>query len=130
MEWITGSNPAFTHRDGMREELSTMMGKEVDGLEWAIYPKTIYYTRKPDNVKPATTRVTIQVTKKQRMDPILLRETITQKWQMLNIHTSGSLFGKHFIPFGRSGYMSDAIMPQTINQKKTLLKQTKQRTKT
>jgi hypothetical protein len=46
-----------------------MMVKEVEGLEWALYPKTIYYTRKSDNVKLATTGVTIQVTKKQGMDP-------------------------------------------------------------
>jgi hypothetical protein len=104
-----------------------MMGKEVEGLEWALYPKTIYYTRKSDNVKLATTGVTIQVTKKQGMDPNLLRETITHKWQMLNIRTGGSISGNHFIPFGRSGDMGDAIMPQIIHQQNTLLKHTKQR---
>jgi hypothetical protein len=59
--------------------------------------------------------VTIQVTKKQGMDLNLLRETIAQKWQMLNIRTSGSLFGKHFIHFGRSGDMGNAIMTHIIH---------------
>jgi hypothetical protein len=127
MGWITGSHSASAHRDGMSEELSTMMGKEVEGLEWALYPKRIYYIRKSDNVKLATTGVAIQVTKRQGMDPNLLREIIAQKWQVLNIRTGGSLFGKHFIPFGRSGDMDDEIMTQIINQQNTLLKQTKQR---
>jgi hypothetical protein len=52
---------------------------------------------------------------------------ITQKWKSLNTQTGGSLFGKHFIPFGRSGYMGDAIMTNIIHQQKNLLKQTKQR---
>jgi hypothetical protein len=38
------------------------------------------------------TGVTIQVTKKQGMDPNLLRKTIAHKWQTLNIHTGGLLF--------------------------------------
>jgi hypothetical protein len=46
---------------------------------------------------------------------------------MLNIRTGGSLFGKHFIPFGRSGDMGNAIMTQIIHQQNTLLKKTKQR---
>jgi hypothetical protein len=127
MGWITGSHPAFTHSNGMREALSNMMGQEVEGLEWALYPKLIYYTHKSDNVKLSTTGVTIQVTNKQGMEPNLLRETITQKWQRLNICTGGSLFGKHFIPFGRSSDMGDAIMTQIIHQQNTLLKQTKHR---
>jgi hypothetical protein len=61
------------------------------------------------------------------MDHNLLHETIAQKCQMLNIHTGGSLLGKHFIPFGRSGGMGDAIMTQIIHQQNTILKQTKQR---
>jgi hypothetical protein len=125
--WITGSHPAFTHRDGTREALSNIMGQEVEGLEWALYPKTIYYTRKSDNVKLSTTVVTIQVTKKQGMEPNILREIITQKWQRLNIRTGGSLFRKHLIPFGRSGDVCDAIMTQIIHQQNKLLKQTKQR---
>jgi hypothetical protein len=69
MGWLKGSHPTFTHHDGMREELSTMMGKEVEGLKLALYPKTLYYTRKSGNVKLATTGVTIQVTKKKRDGP-------------------------------------------------------------
>jgi hypothetical protein len=78
-------------------------------------------------VKLATTGFTIQVTKKQGMDPYLLCETIAQKWQRLNIRTGGSLLGKYLIAFGKSGDMGDAIMTQIINQQNTLLKQTKQR---
>jgi hypothetical protein len=62
------------------------------------------------------------------MDPNLLRETIAQILKMLNIHTDGSLFGKHFIPFGRFGDMGDAIFTQIIHQQNPVLKQTKQRT--
>jgi hypothetical protein len=65
MGWIKGSHPEFTHRNGMRDDLTAMMDNEVEGIEWALYPKTIYYTRKLDNVKLTTTGVTIQVTKKQ-----------------------------------------------------------------
>jgi hypothetical protein len=32
MGWITGSYPAFTHRDGMKDYLSNMMGQEVEVL--------------------------------------------------------------------------------------------------
>jgi hypothetical protein len=66
------------------------------------------------------------VTTKQVMETNLLRETIAQKCQRLNIRTGGSLFGKHFTPFGRYRNMGDAIMTQIINQQNTLLKQTKQ----
>jgi hypothetical protein len=52
--WLIGSHPAFIHRDDMIEELSAMMGKEVEGLKWAIYPNTIYFMRKSENVKLAT----------------------------------------------------------------------------
>jgi hypothetical protein len=80
MGWITGSHPAFTHHNGMRDDLASMMGNEVPGIKWALYPKTIFYTRKSDSVKLATMGVTIQVTKKQGMDPNLLRDTIAHKW--------------------------------------------------
>jgi hypothetical protein len=46
MGWITGSNPAFTHRNGMRDGLVATMGDDVEGIELALYPKTIYYTRR------------------------------------------------------------------------------------
>jgi hypothetical protein len=127
MGWIKGPHPAFTHRDGMRGDLATMMGNKVDGLEWALYPNVIYYTRKSDNIKLATTGGTIQVTKKQGMDLNLLRETIAHKWQSLNMCSGYSLFGKHFIPFRRSIDMGNAIMTQIIHQQNTLLKHTKQR---
>jgi hypothetical protein len=103
------------------------MGQYVEGLEWALYHKKIYYTRNSDNVTLSTTGVTIQVTNKQGIEPNLLREAITQKWRSLNIRTGGSLFVKHVILFGRSGYMGDAIMTQIIHQQNILLKQTKQR---
>jgi hypothetical protein len=61
------------------------------------------------------------------MDPYILRETIIQKWQRLNIRTGGYLFGKYLIAFGKSGDMGDAIMTQIIHQQNTLLRQTKQR---
>jgi hypothetical protein len=61
------------------------------------------------------------------MEPNLLRETITQKWQMLKIRTGGSLFGNHSIPFSRSIYIGHKIMTQIMHHQNTLLKQTKQR---
>jgi hypothetical protein len=38
MGWITGSHPAFTHRGGVREELSTMMVKCI-GTQMGPLPK-------------------------------------------------------------------------------------------
>jgi hypothetical protein len=37
MGWMMGSHPAFTHHDGMRDDLTTMVGNEVEGPEWALY---------------------------------------------------------------------------------------------
>jgi hypothetical protein len=125
--WVRGSYLAFTHRDGMRDNLAGMMGQDDEDLEWVPYPKMIYYTHKSDNVKLATMGVTIQKMKKQGMDPNLPRETIAQKWQSLNNRTCHALLGKHYIPFGRYGDMGDEIMTQIIHQQNTLLKQTKQR---
>jgi hypothetical protein len=127
MGWITGLHPAFTHRDGMRDDILPVMGKDVEGIELALNPKTIYYKRKSDNMKLDTMGITIQVTKKQGMDPSLLRKRIEHKRKSLNIWWGGFLFGKPFIPFSRSGDMGDAVMTQIIHQHKTLLKQTKQR---
>jgi hypothetical protein len=120
--WIKGSHPAFAHGYGMRNDLASMMGQYAEGLEWALYPKMIYYTHKLYNVKLDTTGVKIQVTKKQGMDLNLPREMIAQNWQSLNTRTDGALFGKQFIHFGRSGDMGYAIMTQIIHQQNTLLK--------
>jgi hypothetical protein len=39
--WITGSHPAFSFRDNMREAIKNQMPIEYANVEWALFPKTI-----------------------------------------------------------------------------------------
>jgi hypothetical protein len=61
--WIPGSHPAFSFRDNMRESIKDQMPIEYANVEWALFPKTIYYTRASDSVKLSTSGVSLQVTK-------------------------------------------------------------------
>jgi hypothetical protein len=52
--WISGSHPAFSFRDNMREVIKNQMPIEYANVEWALFTKTIYYTRVSDGVKLST----------------------------------------------------------------------------
>jgi hypothetical protein len=57
--WIPGSHPAFSFRDNMREAIKDQMSIEYANVEWALFPKTIYYTRASDGVKLSTSGVSL-----------------------------------------------------------------------
>jgi hypothetical protein len=61
--WIPGSHPVFSFRDNMREAIKNQMPIEYANVEWALFPKMIYYTRASDSVKLSTSGVSLQVTK-------------------------------------------------------------------
>jgi hypothetical protein len=61
--WIPGSHPALSFRDSMRGAIKDQMPIEYANLEWALFPKTIYYTRASDGVTLSTSGVPLQVTK-------------------------------------------------------------------
>jgi hypothetical protein len=61
--WIWGSHPAFSFRDNMREAIKNQMPIEYANVEWALFPKTIYYTKSSDGVKLSTSGVSLQVTR-------------------------------------------------------------------
>jgi hypothetical protein len=52
--WIPGSHPAFSFRDNIREAIKDQMPIGYANVEWALFPKTIYYTRASDGVKLST----------------------------------------------------------------------------
>jgi hypothetical protein len=49
--WIPGPDPAFSFQDNMREAVKNQMPIEYANVEWALFPKTIYYMRALDGVK-------------------------------------------------------------------------------
>jgi hypothetical protein len=61
--WITGYHPAFSFRDNMREAIKDQTPIEYATVEWALFPKTIYYTIVSDGVKLSTSGIYLQVTK-------------------------------------------------------------------
>jgi hypothetical protein len=61
--WITGSHLAFSFHDSMRESITELMNIEYSTVEWALFPKTIFYTRSSNGVKLSTSGVSLQVTK-------------------------------------------------------------------
>jgi hypothetical protein len=61
--WIPGSHPAFSFRDNVREATKNQMPIEYANVEWALFPKTIYYTRVSDGVRLSTLGVSLQVIK-------------------------------------------------------------------
>jgi hypothetical protein len=58
----TGSNIAL--RNDMSEQLQAAMGNAYCSINCAIIPKTVFYTRKSDNVKPSIYGVLIQAANK------------------------------------------------------------------
>jgi hypothetical protein len=107
--WIPGSHPAFSFRDNMREATKNQMPIEYANVEWALFPKTIYYTRVSDGVKLSTSGVSLQVTKQAAGQVDSTQEDIAKMWQKVSLHKGGPLVGKHFVPFGKSGDMGDSI---------------------
>jgi hypothetical protein len=125
--WIPGSHPAFSFRDNMREAIKNQMPIEYANLEWALFPKTIYYTRASDGVRLSTSGVSLQVTKQAAGQVDSTREDIAKMWQKVSLHKGGPLVGKHFVPFGKTGDMGDSITTQIIHRQNAMLKSTKQR---
>jgi hypothetical protein len=79
--WIPGSHPAFSFRDNMREAINNQMPIEYANVEWALFPKTIYYMRASDGVKLSTSGVSLQVTKQAAGQVDSTREDIAKMWQ-------------------------------------------------
>jgi hypothetical protein len=125
--WIPGSHPAFSFRDNMREAIKNQMPIEYANVEWALFPKTIYYTRVSDGVKLSTSGVSLQVTKQAAGQVDSTREDIAKMWQKVSLLKGGPLVGKHFVPFDKSGDMGDSITTQIIHRQNAMLKSTKQR---
>jgi hypothetical protein len=53
-------------------------------IEWAIFPKTIYYTRVSDGVKLSTSGVSLQVTKQAAGQVDSTQEYIAKVWQKVS----------------------------------------------
>jgi hypothetical protein len=100
--WIHGLHPEFSFRDNMREAIKDQMPIEYANVEWALFPKTIYYTRASDGVRLSTSGVSLQVTKQAAGQLDSTREDIAKMWQKVSPLRGGPLVGKHFIPFGKS----------------------------
>jgi hypothetical protein len=125
--WIPGSHPAFSFRDNMREAIKDQMPNEYANVEWALFPKTMYYTRASDGVKLSTLGVSLQVTKQAAGQVDSTREDIAKMWQNFSPLRGGPLVGKHFVPFGNSGDMGDSITTKIVHRQNAMLKSTKQR---
>jgi hypothetical protein len=100
---------------------------EYANVEWALFPKTIYYTRVSDGLKLSTSGVSLQATKQAAGRVDSTQEDIAKMWQKASIHKGGPLVGNHFVPFGQSGDMGDSITTQIIHHQNAMLKATKQR---
>jgi hypothetical protein len=110
----------------MREAIKNQMPIEYANVEWALFPKTIYYTSASDGVKLSTSGVSLQVTKQSAGQVDSTREDIAKMWQKVSLHKGAPLVGKHFVPFGKSGDMGDSITTQIIHRQNAMLKSTKQ----
>jgi hypothetical protein len=125
--WILDSHPEFSFRDNMREAIKNQIPIEYANVEWALFPKTIYYTRVSDGVKLSTLGVSLQVSKQAAGQVDSTREDIAKMWQKVSLNKGGPLVGKRFVPFGKSGDMGDSITTQIIHRQNAMLKSTKQR---
>jgi hypothetical protein len=125
--WILGSHPEFSFRDNMREAIKNQMPIEYANVEWALFPKTIYYTRVSDGVKLTTSGVSLQVTKQAAGQVDSTQDDIAKMWQKVSLHKGAPLVGKHFVSFGKSGDMGDSITTEIIHRQNAMLKSTKQR---
>jgi hypothetical protein len=120
--WIPGYHPEFSFRYNICEAAKNQMPIEYANVEWALFPKTIYYTKASDGVKLSTSTVSLQVTKQAAGQVDSTREDIAKMWQKVSLHKGGPLVGKHFFPFGKSGDMGDSITTQIIHRQNTMLK--------
>jgi hypothetical protein len=111
----------------MREAIKDQMPIEYANAEWALFPKTIYYTRSSDGVKLSTSGVSLQVTKQSAGQVDSTREDIAKMLQKVSPIRGGPLVGRKFVPFGKSGDMGDSITTQIIHSQNAMLKLTKQR---
>jgi hypothetical protein len=111
----------------MRESIKDKMPIEYANVEWALFPKIIYYTRASDGMKLSTSGVSLKVTKQAAGQVDSTREDIAKMWQKVSPLRGGPLVGKHFTPFGKSGDMGDSIKTQIIHGQNAMLKSTKQR---
>jgi hypothetical protein len=89
--WIPGSHPAFSFRDNMHETIKDQMPIEYANVEWALFPKTIYYTRASDGVKLSTLGISLQVTKQAAGQVDSTREDIAKMWQKVSPLRGGPL---------------------------------------
>jgi hypothetical protein len=101
--WIPGSHPAFSFRDHMREEIKNQMPIEYASVEWALFPKMIYYTRASDGVKLSASGVSLQVTKQVAGQVDSTREDIAKMWQEVSLHKGSPPSGQIFCPFWQIG---------------------------
>jgi hypothetical protein len=97
--WIPGSHPSFSFRDNMREAIKDQMPIEYANVEWALFPKTIYYTRASDGVKLSTSGVSLQVTKQAAGQVDSTRGDIAKCGKKFHLSKEGPLVGKHVAPF-------------------------------
>jgi hypothetical protein len=125
--WIPGYHPAFSFWDNMRKAIKNQMPIEYANVEWALFHKTIYYTRASDGVNLSTPGVSLQVTKQAAGQVDSTREDIAKMWQKVSLHKGGPLVGKKIVPFGKSVDMGDSITTQIIHRQNAMLKSTKQR---
>jgi hypothetical protein len=111
----------------MREALKEQMPIEYSNVEWALFPKTIYYTRSSDGLKMSTTGVSLQVTNQAAGQVDTMLEDIANMWQKVSTHRGGLLLEKHIVSFGKSGDMGYNITTQIIHRHNAMLKSTNQR---
>jgi hypothetical protein len=61
--WMHQAHPVFCFREDIKERLRELMGDEHKEVQYALFPKTIYYKRILDGVRLTTTGVTMQIAK-------------------------------------------------------------------
>jgi hypothetical protein len=107
--------------------LSNQHGSWQCKVEWALFPKTIFYTRSSNGAKLPTSGVSLQVTKHVigQVEPMC--EYIAMMWKKAMNHRGGPLVGKHFIQFGKSGHMGYEVTTKSIHRQNAMLKTIKQR---
>jgi hypothetical protein len=105
----------------MREAIKDQMPIEYANVEWALFPKTIYYTRVPDGVKLSISGVFLKVTKQASGQVDSTQEDIAKMWQKVSLLKGAPLIGKHFVPFGKSGDMGDSITTKIIHRQNAIM---------
>jgi hypothetical protein len=121
--WIPGYHPALSFLDNMREAIKEHMPIEYANVEWALFPKTIYYMRVSDGVKMSTSGVSLQVTKQKAGRVDSTQEEIAKIWQNVSLLKGAPLVGKNFVPFGKSGDMVIPLQHKLSNVRMKCLNQ-------